>query len=90
MSPDDFPMIGGTSLYENLYMNVGHGFRGTAYSLPSARLLSQIITDKHIKLGQCKKNHVVKENMNFCFDPLYADPARFGTKFLTNVRRMFK
>ena len=69
---------------------IEHIFKGTAYSLPSARLLSQIITDKHIKLGQCKKNQVVKENMNFCFDPLYADPARFGTKFLTNVRRMFK
>ena len=28
LSPDDFPMIGRTKSYNNLYLNVGHGFRG--------------------------------------------------------------
>ena len=44
LSPDDFPIIGQTRKFDNLYLNVGHGFRGTAYSLPSARLLLQIMT----------------------------------------------
>lgn len=28
VSPDDFPVIGGTRRYSNLFLNVGHGFRG--------------------------------------------------------------
>ena len=34
LSPDDFPVIGQASKFSNLYINTGHGFRGTAYSLP--------------------------------------------------------
>jgi len=45
-----------------LYVNLGHGFRGTAYSLPSARLLMEILTEKSEKT---------------CFDKKFADPARF-------------
>ena len=62
LSPDDFPVIGRVRRYGNLYLNCGHGFRGTAYSLPSARLLAQILTNSQER----------------CFDSTYADPARFG------------
>lgn len=62
LSPDDFPIIGKTKKISNLYLNLGHGFRGTAYSLPSARLLMEILTEKSEKT---------------CFDKKFADPARF-------------
>ena len=62
LSPDDFPIIGQASKFENLYLNIGHGFRGTAYSMPSARLLFQIMT------GDGKT----------CFDKKFASPERFG------------
>ena len=61
LSPDDFPVIGQTKKFSNLYINAGHGFRGTAYSLPSARLLVQIM----------KRDYVT------CFDRKFADPSRF-------------
>ena len=44
VSPDDFPLVGNTKRYPNLYLNVGHGFRGTNWSLPSAALLAQAMT----------------------------------------------
>ena len=62
LSPDDFPIIGQTRKFSNLYLNFGHGFRGTAYSMPSARLLFQIMT---------------RENKT-CFDKKFANPERFG------------
>ena len=31
LSPDDFPIIGRTKMFSNLYLNVGHGFRGDNY-----------------------------------------------------------
>ena len=62
LSPDDFPVIGQTRKFTNLYLNFGHGFRGTAYSMPSARLLYQIMT------GDSKK----------CFEQKFANPERFG------------
>lgn len=61
LSPDDFPVIGRTKKFSNLYINTGHGFRGTAYSLPSARLLVQIIKGDDVT----------------CFDRKFADPSRF-------------
>ena len=67
LSPDDFPVIGQTKRFSNLYINTGHGFRGTAYSLPSARLLAQLMT----QAGG-------KPTANTCFDKKFADPARFG------------
>ena len=65
LSPDDFPVIGRTQRFSNLYLNVGHGFRGTAYSLPSARLLLQLMTGTNSE-GQT------------CFDKKFAAPSRFG------------
>ena len=62
LSPDDFPIIGQASKFKNLYLNFGHGFRGTAYSMPSAKLLFQIMT------GDGKT----------CFDEKFASPERFG------------
>ncbi|XP_023342454.1 uncharacterized protein LOC111712147 isoform X2 [Eurytemora carolleeae] len=69
VSPDDFPVIGGTRRYSNLFLNVGHGFRGTAYSLPSARLLSQLLLSRL---------DIEQERTRFCFNPKFADPSRFG------------
>ena len=67
LSPDDFPVIGQSSKFSNLYINTGHGFRGTAYSLPSARLLSQLMLQA-----------AGTEGGSTCFDKKFADPARFG------------
>ena len=61
LSPDDFPVIGQTKKFSNLFINVGQGFRGTAYSLPSARLLVQIMKGDDVT----------------CFDRKFADPLRF-------------
>lgn len=41
VSPDDFPIVGRLERFDNLYVNVGHGFRGTNWSLATAKLLSQ-------------------------------------------------
>ena len=60
LSPDDFPVIGQSSY-------TGNGFRGTAYSLPSARLLLQLMM-KTAGKGEGET----------CFETKYADPARFG------------
>jgi len=65
LSPDDFPVIGPTRKFSNLFLNVGHGFRGTAYALPSARLLYQLMCG-------------ITETGKTCFDKKFADPARFG------------
>ena len=67
LSPDDFPVIGQASKFSNLYINTAHGFRGTAYSLPSARLLLQLMM-KTAGKGEGET----------CFETKYADPARFG------------
>ena len=67
LSPDDFPVIGQSSKFSNLYINTGHGFRGTAYSLPSARLLAQLMLQA-----------AGAEGSSTCFDKKFADPARFG------------
>jgi len=77
LSPDDFPMIGRTKSFNNLYLNVGHGFRGTAYSLPSARLLRQIMAQQ-VKCNNTHNNNNSNKSEKFVFDPSYADPARFG------------
>lgn len=42
-TPDDMPMIGPTGSYPNLYMNTGHGGRGSALAMGSSKLLSEIM-----------------------------------------------
>jgi len=44
VSPDDVPIIGQSSKFENLYFNVGHGSRGMKLSLGSSILLKSIMT----------------------------------------------
>ena len=41
VTPDDFPIVGPTRRFANLYVNTGHGFRGTNWSLASGALLAQ-------------------------------------------------
>ena len=42
LSPDDFPIIGKTKKYSNLFLNCGHGFRGNLLK-HQLRKLKQII-----------------------------------------------
>lgn len=62
VSPDDLPIVGTSKRYKNLYMNTGHGFRGTNYSLTSAKLLSEVMDGADVT----------------CIDKLAATPERFG------------
>lgn len=62
VSPDDFPVVGKLKKFENAFVNTGHGFRGTNWSVASAKLLSQIIT------GDC----------DTILDPGSFAPSRFG------------
>ena len=62
VSPDDLPVVGKTAKYSNLYLNTGHGFRGTNYSLTTAKLLADIM------------NGVEKT----CIDQACGLPSRFG------------
>lgn len=41
--PDDVPLIGATSRIPNLYVNIGHGGRGSTQSLGSSKLLSELV-----------------------------------------------
>jgi len=43
VSPNDLPIVGNIESFENLFVNVGHGFRGTNWSLACAKLLSEVI-----------------------------------------------
>ena len=43
VSPDDVPMVGSSRYFKNLYLNTGHGARGTTGSVPTAMLLSDIM-----------------------------------------------
>eukprot|EP00656_Telonema_subtile_P038971 TRINITY_DN44122_c0_g1_i2.p1 TRINITY_DN44122_c0_g1~~TRINITY_DN44122_c0_g1_i2.p1 ORF type:complete len:496 (-),score=81.42 TRINITY_DN44122_c0_g1_i2:50-1537(-) len=40
VSPDDFPIVGPVASHSNLYVNTGHGFRGTNWSLVSGAVLA--------------------------------------------------
>lgn len=62
VSPDDLPIVGGLQKYENMYVNTGHGFRGTNWSVATAKLLAQLM------LGDCET----------CVDKELASPCRFG------------
>lgn len=43
LSSDDVPIIGSVPGYQGVYLNVGHGSKGTTLALGSARLLQSII-----------------------------------------------
>ena len=43
VSPDDVPFIGRIKKFKNLYINAGHGSKGTTLALGSARLLMDIM-----------------------------------------------
>ena len=62
MSPDDFPMVGPLAKYDNLFINVGHGFRGTNWSMTTAKLLSEVMTG----------------DSETVIDPQMTSPSRFG------------
>lgn len=53
LSPDDLPIVGRVSAYRGLYVNTGHGFRGTNYALPSAVLLARAVLGGHGGHGVC-------------------------------------
>ena len=44
VSPDDVPIVGKLPTVDNVYINAGHGSKGTTQSLGSARILYDIIT----------------------------------------------
>ena len=44
VSPDDVPIIGQSSIYSNLYFNIGHGSRGMKLALGSGIVLHSIMT----------------------------------------------
>lgn len=46
VSPDDVPVIGKSRCYDNMYLNLGHGSKGTTLGLGAAKLLSEIIEGK--------------------------------------------
>lgn len=46
VSPDDVPVIGLSRYYDNMYLNFGHGSKGTTLGLGAAKLLSEIIQEK--------------------------------------------
>ena len=48
-SPDDLPVIGPLKTHPNLYLNSGHGGRGSALSLASSKLVAELLQD-----GKCK------------------------------------
>ena len=62
VSPDDFPMVGPLKRYPNLYVNVGHGFRGTNWSMATSKLLAQLMS------GESRT----------CIEAELASPRRFG------------
>jgi len=45
VSPNDLPIVGNLEAFENLFVNIGHGFRGTNWSLACAKLLSEVIAN---------------------------------------------
>ena len=46
VSPDDVPFIGRIKKFKNLYINAGHGSKGTTLALGSARVLMEIMNPK--------------------------------------------
>jgi glycine/D-amino acid oxidase-like deaminating enzyme len=46
MSIDNLPIIGKFPVVENVYLNTGHGSRGSIYSFGSAKLISEIVLGK--------------------------------------------
>merc|ERR1712151_649468 len=62
VSPDDFPMVGALQKYDNMFINVGHGFRGTNWSVATAKLLSEVM------VGGSRTT----------IDPQITSPSRFG------------
>ena len=46
VTPDDIPIIGKSSKFENLYWNTGHGGRGVSQATSSAHLLLSIMKDE--------------------------------------------
>jgi len=72
VSPDDFPIIGRVGGYDNLYINTGHGFRGTNYSLPSALLLVRAVLGEDFMCPEAVKRGDVE------YLGERVSPARFG------------
>jgi len=56
VSPDDCPIIGRSSKYQNLFYNTGHGSRGIATSLGSGKLLSNLISNQEPPEGLNYRN----------------------------------
>lgn len=53
LSPDDVPFIGRIKKFKNVYVNTGHGSKGTTFALGAARLLMEIM------------NRTNEESLNF-------------------------
>ena len=43
VSPDDVPFIGQIKRFKNIYINAGHGSKGTTLALGAARILTEIM-----------------------------------------------
>jgi glycine/D-amino acid oxidase-like deaminating enzyme len=46
VSPDDLPITGLLQRFDNVYINTGHGFRGTNYAMPSAAVLTRSLLQR--------------------------------------------
>lgn len=49
VSADDIPIMGKSSIFNNLFWNTGHGGRGITFSLGSGKILSNIISENPIE-----------------------------------------
>ena len=52
VSPDDLPIVGKLSKFDNLFVNVGHGFRGTNHSMVTAHCLAEVMEGNESELIQ--------------------------------------
>ena len=49
VSPDDVPFIGRIKKFKNLYVNAGHGSKGTTLALGAARILTEIMNPNGVE-----------------------------------------
>ena len=79
---DDLPIVGPLSHFSNLYINTGHGFRGTNYGMPSGSLLVRSVLQRPEVRGLDAPEPVqVRDAELKCEMDLLSravSPARFG------------
>mmetsp|Transcript_8300 Transcript_8300/g.16884 ORF Transcript_8300/g.16884 Transcript_8300/m.16884 type:complete len:529 (-) Transcript_8300:774-2360(-) len=71
LTPDDTPMVGMTTRYENLYINAGGGSKGWTLGAGSGKLLADIM------LGASMEGSSTTTTTGSSIDPTPYSPARF-------------